>query len=116
MTWNNRRNGRHHIEERLDRCLVIASWLSLFQNVIEFRLDDLGSNHRLILLNLEPSVHRLRSRFIFYGRWKNDQHVQEIISNSWKNEVLGFKIFSVFTKLKNCRHTIVKVEQPEPPK
>lgn len=55
MTWSNRRDGQDHITERIDRSMASTPWLCRHSNAQVFHLDDLGSDHRPLLLVVDST-------------------------------------------------------------
>ncbi|KAG8650693.1 hypothetical protein MANES_07G062580v8, partial [Manihot esculenta] len=56
FTWNNRRDGSLNIQERLDRSLASINWIHLYPSVAVEHLEDRGSDHRPLLVNISPSM------------------------------------------------------------
>ncbi|KAJ9175286.1 hypothetical protein P3X46_013856 [Hevea brasiliensis] len=56
MKWNNRRNGTQNIQEWIDCCFSSPQWFLAFPNVVVQHLEDQRSNHRPLLLDLDPLV------------------------------------------------------------
>ncbi|XP_058003654.1 uncharacterized protein LOC131180069 [Hevea brasiliensis] len=102
MTWNNQRDGPHHIKERLDRALATPHWLFLYSSALVYHLEDLRSDHCPILLSMDPTMEKAKRRFTFDRRWANLQKVQNVIFGAWQQNTNGHKLFQVFNKLKNC--------------
>ncbi|KAF8389521.1 hypothetical protein HHK36_026216 [Tetracentron sinense] len=68
FTWNNKREGGDFIQCRLDRGFANTEWRTLFQDVHVLHLDDVGSDHNPILINLEKQPPKNR-RFRFEAMW-----------------------------------------------
>lgn len=95
MTWCNRRDGYHHIKERLDRVLVSTAWNLSFPNALICHLEDIGFDHRPILLNIDLSFRKGKKRFIFDARWKGVAEVEKVVHSAWLKTVKGHNMFSV---------------------
>lgn len=55
FTWDNKRRAPNHILERLDQFVANAHWLSNFPQFRSVNLDFLGSDHKLVLIDTQPS-------------------------------------------------------------
>lgn len=65
FTWNNRCSGSQNVRIRLDRALAIYDLLNLYSSVTVSHLDDLGSDHHPLLVNLDPNLPKSRKFFRF---------------------------------------------------
>lgn len=54
FTWNNKRGGLANIQERLDKGLANERWSLMFPEVNVTYLVALQSDHKLLLLQMEP--------------------------------------------------------------
>ena len=72
FTWE-RRCGLHIVEERLDRALAIADWMSLFKDVVLRNINTVTSDHSNLFLHfLQLSVHWAPKHFCFENAWARD--------------------------------------------
>ncbi|KAK2648256.1 hypothetical protein Ddye_015745 [Dipteronia dyeriana] len=62
LTWNNKRDGKHNIQERLDRFLANSGWKYHYRNAQVSHLGFYTSDHRSILLNCSSKVLFLNGR------------------------------------------------------
>lgn len=56
FTWTNKQNYPFTIHERLDRFLATFTWKSLYQEAHVSHHDFLGSDHRMILIDISPQI------------------------------------------------------------
>ncbi|XP_072076574.1 uncharacterized protein [Arachis hypogaea] len=63
FTWNNRQFGGNFIQKKLDRALVSVAWRSEFSDAFVKHLDDLGSDHKALLLCSHKEERRSKRRF-----------------------------------------------------
>ncbi|KAJ9169058.1 hypothetical protein P3X46_020526 [Hevea brasiliensis] len=82
FTWNNKRGGNNNIQERINRALCSHDWLKWYPNSMLLRLDDGGSDHRLILLNTSNDFPKPKAQFYFDVRWCGKLKVNQIIRDS----------------------------------
>lgn len=57
FTWNNKQEGEVNILEKLDHCLENDEWTNIFPMAQVTYLPYLSSDHRPLLLCLNPSSH-----------------------------------------------------------
>lgn len=62
-TWNNRWTGDAN-EERLDRGLAFINWFFQYPYIIAHHLEDVGSDHRPILFNLNSNCAKVKNTFV----------------------------------------------------
>ncbi|KAG8638026.1 hypothetical protein MANES_15G185432v8 [Manihot esculenta] len=99
FTWNNRRNEFFNIQERLDRSLVFVNWCNLYPNAFVQHMEDMGSDHRPLLLSISPFILTTK-RFYFDSRWISNPRTSQIIKLSLKQNFNGSTMFNVCSKLK----------------
>ncbi|KAK3221474.1 hypothetical protein Dsin_008499, partial [Dipteronia sinensis] len=109
LTWNNKRDGRMNIQERLDRFLADNQWRDRF---LDIRVDHLGfnvSDHRMILLvcSTVPQVHQGLSRaFRFEPFWLKDADFGRVIDAVWKETGHTLSVLALKRKLELCATTL----------
>ncbi|CAL1353631.1 unnamed protein product [Linum trigynum] len=108
FTWSNRQGIATHILERLDRGLVSSNLLTTWPNLQVTHLSDLGSDHRILLLQLIPAAGKGKPRFHFDLRWAANTEAREIIAQVWQLNVSGTLQFQLFSLCKEARHQLVQ--------
>ncbi|KAH7845104.1 hypothetical protein Vadar_021447 [Vaccinium darrowii] len=108
FTWNNKRQGRNNIRERLDRALINSSWRLKYPTGVLHHLRPMGSDHCPILVDSDGGISKPRQRFVFDRRWSKDENCQEIITKAWNLNVEGSKWFKVQAKIMCCRLELLK--------
>ncbi|WOL06049.1 hypothetical protein Cni_G14781 [Canna indica] len=106
FTWCNRRQHDQLIEKVLDRFLGSMDWCDIWRNSIVLHLDDIGSDHRPILLQ-PSSPHRAKRSFKFDKRWLENDLLSEVISRAWNSSVPDTLQHQVFSKLKLVKQGII---------
>ncbi|CAN1220624.1 Transposon TX1 uncharacterized 149 kDa protein [Linum grandiflorum] len=108
FTWSNRaRDASRIIQCRLDRFLVSESLMPLFPNLKVSHLTDIGSDHRLILLNLLPPPHPPVKRcFKFDNRLLQNPELPDLVHRIWSSTFVGSRLFILHSKFKALRHAI----------
>ncbi|CAL1363270.1 unnamed protein product [Linum trigynum] len=71
-----------------------------------FHLSDLGSDHRMILLQLHQAAARTRANFHFDSRWVENAEAKVIIIASWQQRISGTYQFQLHIILKSLRHQL----------
>ncbi|CAL1406673.1 unnamed protein product [Linum trigynum] len=107
-TWSNRQGLSTHILERLDRALVTDNLLSLWPLMHLTHLSDLGSDHRIILLQLIPGVGKGKPSFHFDHRWCQNNDAHAIVLGEWQVSMQGTPQFQLFSLCKAVRHRLVE--------
>ncbi|KAK3211771.1 hypothetical protein Dsin_016477 [Dipteronia sinensis] len=109
LTWNNKRDGRLNIQERLDRFLADNQWRDRF---LDIRVDHLGfntSDHRPILLlcSTVTQVHQGPIRaFRFEPFWLKDADFGKVIDADWKETGPSLSVLALRMKLELCATTL----------
>ncbi|KAK3199770.1 hypothetical protein Dsin_023185 [Dipteronia sinensis] len=100
-----RRDGRHNIQERLDRFLVDQSWRD---SLLHYKVDYLGfhsSDHRLILLTFNsdsrPQYGSGRG-FKFEPFWLREEDLGGIIGDAWSEKGPSQIVKDLKSKLNWC--------------
>ncbi|KAG8632605.1 hypothetical protein MANES_18G036550v8, partial [Manihot esculenta] len=83
FTWNNHRDGSLNIQERLDRSLASINWIHLYSSAVVEHLEDWGSDHRPLLVNISPSMPKAKRLFSFDAHWISKLETFRIIEQAW---------------------------------
>lgn len=86
FTWNNRRSGLENIQERLDRGFTNAEWRIMFPNASIKHLPAIQSDHRPLLLELNPTIDNLPKPFKFESMWTLHPDTSYIITETWNRK------------------------------
>ncbi|WOL16390.1 hypothetical protein Cni_G25177 [Canna indica] len=105
FTWNNKSISGALIQERLDRGLATGPWRHLYPMSLIHHLDDVGSDHRPLMLISNPITNNRHRRFKFQERWCSSEAVKT--TSIWGMTTIGSPMYRLFSKLKNCRHALV---------
>ncbi|KAJ9128883.1 hypothetical protein P3X46_034379 [Hevea brasiliensis] len=84
------------------RSLVSVEWRELFPQVLVVNEALSGSDHRPIVLLLEPVRGKQHFLFRFEAKWLLNQQCSKIINSSWNFPIRGSPMFSLTQKLKWC--------------
>lgn len=91
-TWNNKRVGMANIKERLDRFLANTQWCSRFPNAQVIHLPYYDSNHRVLLIDLEPKRIFKPRPYRLEDVWTEDSRFTEVVKKAWNfNPVNGIQ-------------------------
>lgn len=69
FTWENNRDNKGYIKERLDYFFGSIAWLDQYNEAKMKHIFRAASDHHLILLDSKPDWQKARARFIFDSRW-----------------------------------------------
>jgi hypothetical protein len=93
------------IEERLDRALVSADWLSIFPNAKLRNILSSYSDHSPILLHCSPVVkQRHNFDFKFENNWLMEEDIGEVVNEGWK---VGDSL-EITNRLSHCEEKLQK--------
>ncbi|XP_013600971.1 PREDICTED: uncharacterized protein LOC106308356 [Brassica oleracea var. oleracea] len=111
FTWGGIR-GILSIQSKLDGCFGNKAWFNYFPKSKQVFLDKRGSDHRPVLVSLDPKPNLYRGSFIFDCRFISKPVVTETIKKAWLTNHSFFEV-SVYDKLKICRKKISKWKRTE---
>ncbi|KAK2658385.1 hypothetical protein Ddye_004918 [Dipteronia dyeriana] len=86
LAWNNKRDGKANIQERLDRFLANNLWREKLWNAKDVHMGFNSSDHRPILLECVaayPSVRKRDRCFHFEPFWLKEEDYKVTVSRSW---------------------------------
>ncbi|XP_031378431.1 uncharacterized protein LOC116193821 [Punica granatum] len=84
FTWTNLRSSSSLIMERLDRVVANLSWHLLFLEAMVQYLPRTHSDHRPILLKLNPTMSTMNRPFRFESIWLSHIGFKNLVRNSWE--------------------------------
>ena len=105
FTWYGNRH-RHIIWERLDRRVATHDWLEKYPAASIRHLHCVESDHRPILLILDPNgeSHQWKQKpYRFKEMWLADRGCNDTVLKAWKSRLRGHPMFKVSSKLKKCK-------------
>ena len=82
MSWSGKRQGQT-VRCRLDRALGNAEWHNFFPSSYVEYLGMVGSDHRLIVANLDEKQIKTLRQFWFDKRWIGMDGLMESILKGW---------------------------------
>lgn len=83
FTWNNKRSGLANIQERLDRGFANSDWRVQFLNATITHLPIIQSDHKPLLVALNPPTDNLLKPFKFETMWISHPDTGYIILEAW---------------------------------
>ncbi|CAN1221817.1 LINE-1 retrotransposable element ORF2 protein [Linum grandiflorum] len=107
-TWSNRARDRTRlIHCRLDRFLVSHTLMTTYPNLRVSHLTDLGSDHRIIYLTLQPTHSiSMKRPFRFDNRQLSNTELSHLVHHIWATPFSGSKLFILHSKFKALRHAL----------
>lgn len=103
FTWDNGRQGRDHVEAKLDRCMINASWKQLFSHATASVLDISSSDHLPILLTFRIYVRRGRVQlFRFENAWVKEPECVALVEDCWHD----LQTVNLIPKLASCSRAL----------
>lgn len=104
FTWLGNTNDQW-IRCKLDRCFRNAEWFFMFPNSHQWFMENLGSDHRPVLLKFVNDQEIFRGQFRFDNRLAEDPDCVSAIQRSWSSD-LSTKFNSSMFCMVECRRTI----------
>lgn len=99
FTWHKSLGTEHSIEQRIDRALASATWMSMFPNCKLLNLVAPFSDHSPILLYTNAVVTSKPSkRFRFENAWLREPELQKVVEKNWDSAHQS----DVVERLKHC--------------
>ncbi|OMP10800.1 Endonuclease/exonuclease/phosphatase [Corchorus olitorius] len=95
FTWSNRREAGQCTWERLDRAFANANWFQKFGNVVLTNLPITASDHSPLLLQFDKKDGFRRRPYRFEMMWSTNEQCEEVIKESWSQEVAGSDAFKL---------------------
>ncbi|KAL7132113.1 hypothetical protein ABFS83_12G049400 [Erythranthe nasuta] len=106
FTWSNKQKAPNTVKCRLDRVCANNLWSELYPNAQVLHLDSPGSDHKPILLQLQPRIHNNYSRkkrpFRFEAMWIRRDECEDIIKQKWSGKAAMDPIEDVIYKRHGC--------------
>lgn len=103
FTWNNRREGKANIQERLVRGFANGAWRLLFPTASITHLSALQSNHRPLLINTNPPLSSRPKPFRFEVVWTRDPSAGTTIEEAWHKQPSYPHLSNLTSKLKTTK-------------
>lgn len=107
-TWANNLEDEGYIEVRLDRFFGVAGWWLDNDKIVVHHVERHSSDHCLLLLDTDPELRKRKHRFCFDKRWVTRPGVEDVVRDAWDQDCEGSPMFTVATKIKQCRLGLLK--------
>ncbi|KAK1554997.1 hypothetical protein Q3G72_020206 [Acer saccharum] len=104
-TWNNKREGKDNIQQRLDRFLANQQWIDSFLQVTVKHLGFFVSDHRPILLEFDSDsrIQKGAERgFLFEPFWMKEEDFSEVVKDAWTEKSPPQSVLDLKYKLSWC--------------
>ncbi|KAL3644213.1 hypothetical protein CASFOL_012145 [Castilleja foliolosa] len=105
-TWDTKRTGSSNNQQRLDRGVGNADWLSLFPANIVTHIPAIASDHSPILLDTKPCP-KLKYPFKFEYMWINDPSCHNTVKNSWNIKLNSSPTFKLNSKINQVKRDLI---------
>ncbi|XP_020243212.1 uncharacterized protein LOC109821438 [Asparagus officinalis] len=103
FTWTNKQEADARVWSRLDRALINDAWVNKFTSShVEFMMPGI-SDHSPGIISVYEDTFQGKKPFRFYKMWINHDSYIPTVSKIWHQFILGYPMFSVYTKLKLLR-------------
>lgn len=113
LTWCNNREGDSRLYCKLDRAMVNAKWLSMFDTAEAIFLAPGTFDHCPCLIRMRQEVVFGNHIFRFCDMWAKDSAFQGIISSCWNVVLKGTPMFRLVKKLKYVKHGLKNLHRSE---
>ncbi|XP_020245145.1 uncharacterized protein LOC109823271 [Asparagus officinalis] len=106
FTWNNKQESDTRVWSKLDRPLVNDTWINRFNaSHAEFLLPSF-SDHSPALISIYEDCMQGEKPFKFFKIWIKYPSFSPTVLDIWKETIGGYKMFSVYKKLKLLRESL----------
>lgn len=87
LGWSNKRVGKDHIRERLDRAIASTDWVAQFpvSNLRSFH--STASDHRALVLHLFTIPNSGFKPFQFFQMWTFDPTLPQVVRDAWSKPI-----------------------------
>ncbi|XP_020270982.1 uncharacterized protein LOC109846169 [Asparagus officinalis] len=111
FTWNNKQEAISRIWSRLDRVLVNEEWIQNYTSSQEDFLVPNYSNHSLALLPIGEEDFGGKKPFTIFSIWINHPNFTTVVKAIWEQDIRGFHMYRLHTKLKKLKHTLKELNK-----
>ena len=80
----------------------------MFDRTLVRHIDNVGSDHSMVLINSNPLTKKRKKRFIFDKSWLKKEGLEQVISQAWEEEQTGSNMYKVHRKVANCRVALLR--------
>ncbi|KAK9987791.1 hypothetical protein SO802_028030 [Lithocarpus litseifolius] len=106
---NMQRTGDGRIQLRLDRVFATSKWRQRYSQARVIHVVDLTSDHSALILTDQQSPRRHKQkRFHFEVVWTRHEKCQEIVQETWRNQMGINSQTDLIGGLKECAKTLTK--------
>ncbi|XP_054776753.1 uncharacterized protein LOC129285198 [Prosopis cineraria] len=105
------------IRERIDRAFGNVRLIEEFSNVQVFDIDPIGSDHHLLLTDLNCNSSKKVRTFRFEGIWANHVDFMNVIKGGWNLNAVSITPFiqDFLTRLDSYKNEIARWNRKEVP-
>lgn len=100
FTWSNGRKRGYRICKRLDRILYNEEWNDIMGTSVVIHRAKIGFDHNIILFKCNEVTNNFVRYFRFLNFWTMRPDFQQVVQDSWKEEVNGNPMWILQEKLK----------------
>ena len=86
--------------------MATPDWLLRFPSARVLHLEGWWSDHKPIWVSTEPVTLPSKKPFRFEEVWTSDQGCEAVIEASWKKDVVGVPMYTVWRKIHDCRRSL----------
>lgn len=108
FTWSNNWECDQRIQERLDRAVANAAWITQYPSITVTHKLLLGSDHCPLVVSLMPKAERVKRQIRFEGAWLEQEECGEIVRSTWQKRVEANRRNTIQIKLGQCRNKLHK--------
>ncbi|XP_019236540.1 PREDICTED: uncharacterized protein LOC109216799 [Nicotiana attenuata] len=112
-TWSNGRGPGSIIWKRLDRGMVNDNWLISFPNTTISHLASTGSDHNLLIMEMNVRQDTSKKYFKFLNCWVENEGFIPMVQEIWNQEVRGNAMWIFHQKLKTVFNALSKWSRHE---
>lgn len=100
FTWTNRQDLGERVWSKLDRILSNCDFLAQFPSAAAQFTDNYTSDHCQATVILFQQVAQRQKPFRFLNSWCLDSYFMQMVSDVWRTDIFGCRMFILIYKLK----------------
>ncbi|XP_074293102.1 uncharacterized protein LOC141620021 [Silene latifolia] len=113
FTWNNKQDVFTRVYSRLDRVLINAEWSVEMNGMCANFLPEGTFDHTPCLIQNLSRAEGCKKPFKYYSMWGKSPVYIANLTEWWKDDVQGTKMYKIIRKLKHLNHHLRKFNKDQ---
>ena len=85
-----------------------TEWFQVFDRAMCKHVENIGSDHSMLLIDSSPSFGKKKKRFYFDKRWLNKEGMCQVAERAWNVGCEGSRMYKIKEKIANCIVELLK--------